>query len=134
MGVVYLAEQAGLKHPVALKVIRHGVHASAEEVARFCAEAVAVARLQHPNIVQIHEVGSQAGVYYLALEYVAGGNFDRQLAGTPQELRSAARLAETLARAVHHAHQRGILHRDLKPANILLRRFTAETAEDAEKT
>jgi WD40 repeat protein/serine/threonine protein kinase len=126
MGVVYLAEQAGLKRPVALKVIRHGVHASAEEVARFCAEAEAVARLQHPNIVQIHEVGSQAGVNYLALEYVAGGNLDRQLAGTPQEPHAAARLTEMLARAVHHAHQRGILHRDLKPANILLQMGNGE--------
>ena len=93
---------------------------TAEEVGRFCAEAEAVARLQHPNIVQIHEVGGHDGVYYLALEYVSGGSLDRQLAGTPQEPRAAARLIETLARAVHHAHERGILHRDLKPANILL--------------
>jgi WD40 repeat protein len=120
MGVVYLAEQANLKRPVALKVIRHGVHATGEEVARFCAEAEAVARLQHPNIVQIHDVGSQEGLYYLALEYVNGDNLDRHLAGAPQEPRAAARLTEMLARAIHHAHQRGILHRDLKPANILL--------------
>ena len=120
MGVVYLAEQAALKRLVALKVIRHGVNATPEEVARFRAEAEAVARLQHPNIVQIHEVGEQDGVYYLVLEYVDGGSLDRQLAGTPQEPRAAARLIETLARAVHHAHRRGILHRDLKPANVLL--------------
>jgi WD40 repeat protein len=120
MGVVYLAEQAGLRRPVALKVIRHGINATTEEVARFRDEAEAVARLQHPNIVQIHEVGGQDGVYYLALEYVDGGSLDRRLAGTPQEPAAAARLVETLARAVHHAHQRGILHRDLKPANILL--------------
>ncbi len=120
MGVVYLAEQAALKRLVALKVIRHGVNATPEEVARFRAEAEAVARLQHPNIVQIHEVGDQDGVYYLALEYVDGGSLDRQLAGTPREPRAAARLIETLARAVHHAHRRGILHRDLKPANVLL--------------
>jgi WD40 repeat protein/serine/threonine protein kinase len=122
MGVVYLAEQTNLKRAVALKVIRHGVNATPEEVARFCAEAEAVARLQHPNIVQIHEVGSQEGVYYLALEYVNGGSLDKHLAGTPQEPRAAAALIETLARAVHHAHQRGILHRDLKPANILLQK------------
>jgi WD40 repeat protein/serine/threonine protein kinase len=120
MGVVYLAEQANLKRPVALKVIRHGVNATPAEVDRFCAEAEAVARLQHPNIVQVHEVGSQGGLYYLALEYVGGGSLDRHLAGTPQDPRSAAALIETLARAVHHAHQRGILHRDLKPANVLL--------------
>jgi WD40 repeat protein/predicted Ser/Thr protein kinase len=120
MGVVYLAEQTNLKRPVALKIIRHGVNATPEEVSRFCAEAEAVARLQHPNIVQIYEVGSQEGLYYLALEYVSGGSLDRQLAGTPQEARSAAQLIETLARAVNHAHERGILHRDLKPANVLL--------------
>src|SRR5262249_15224891 len=108
-----------LERAVALKVIRHGVNATLEEVARFRAEAEAVARLQHPNIVQIHEVGSQDGLYYLALEYVDGGSLDRQLAGTPQEPRAAAQLVETLPRAVHHAHQRGILHPDLKPANIL---------------
>jgi WD40 repeat protein/serine/threonine protein kinase len=120
MGVVYLAEQANLKRSVALKVIRHGVNATADEVARFRAEAEAVARLQHPNIVHIHEVGSQDGLHYLALEYVDGGSLDRLLAGTPQESQASAQLVETLARAVHHAHQRGILHRDLKPANILL--------------
>src|SRR5262249_60189948 len=109
-----------LERAVALKVIRHGVNATLEEVARFRAEAEAVARLQHPNIVHIHEVGSQDGLYYLALEYVNGGSLDRQLAGTPQEPRASAQLVETLARAVHHAHQRGILHRDLKPANILM--------------
>ena len=120
MGVVYLAEQANLKRLVALKVIRHGINATLEEVARFRDEAEAVARLQHPNIVQIHEVGGQDGVYYLALEYVEGGSLDQRIAGTPQDPWAAARLIETLARAVEHAHRRGILHRDLKPANILL--------------
>jgi len=119
MGVVYLAEQTTLKRAVALKVIRHGVNATSEEISRFCAEAEVVARLQHPNIVQIHEVGSQEGVYYLALEYVSGGSLDH-LAGTPQDPRTTAQMMETLARAIHHAHQRGILHRDLKPANVLL--------------
>ena len=70
--------------------------------------------------MQIHEVGGQDGLHYLALEYVDGGSLDRRLAGTPQEPRAAAQLIETLARAIHHAHRRGILHRDLKPANILL--------------
>jgi WD40 repeat protein/serine/threonine protein kinase len=120
MGVVYRAEQAKLKRSVAVKIIRHGVNSTAGEVDRFCAEAEAVARLQHPNIVQIFEVGSQEGVYFLALEYVSGGNLDQHLAGTPQEPQAAAQLTATLARAVHHAHQRGILHRDLKPANVLL--------------
>jgi WD40 repeat protein/predicted Ser/Thr protein kinase len=120
MGVVYLAEQPALRRLVALKVIRHGVNATPGEIARFLAEAEAVARLQHPNIVQIHEVGEQDGVYYLVLEYVDGGSLDRQLAGTPREPRSTAGMIETLARAVHHAHGRGILHRDLKPANVLV--------------
>ncbi len=120
MGVVYLAEQVNLRRLVALKVIRHGIDATPRERARFRAEAEAVARLQHPNIVQIHEVGEQDGVYYLSLEFVEGGSLDRRLASTPQDPRAAARLTQTLARAVHHAHQRGILHRDLKPANILL--------------
>jgi WD40 repeat protein len=119
-GVVYLADQPSLKRVVALKVIRHGVHATSSEVARFQGEAEAVARLQHPNIVQIHEVGSQEGVYYLALEYVNGGSLDHRLAATPQEARTAAQLIETLSRAVQHAHERNILHRDLKPANVLL--------------
>jgi WD40 repeat protein/serine/threonine protein kinase len=133
MGVVYLAEQANLKRAVALKVIRHGVNATPEEVARFCAEAEAVARLQHANIVQIHEVGCQGGVYYLALEYVNGGSLDRHLAGTPQEPQAAAGLIETLARAIHHAHQRGILHRDLKPANILLQEDLTQRRQDAKE-
>ncbi len=120
MGVVYLAEQANLKRLVALKVIRHGINATLEEVARFRDEAEAVARLQHPNIVQIHEVGGQDGVHYLALEYVEGGSLDQRIAGTSQDPWAAARLIATLARAVEHAHRRGILHRDLKPANILL--------------
>jgi serine/threonine protein kinase len=132
MGVVYLAEQAGLRRLVALKVIRHGINASAEELGRFRAEAEAVARLQHPNIVQIHEVGEQDGVYYLALEYVDGVSLDRWLAGTPQEPRAAARLTETLARAIHHAHERGILHRDLKPANILMSRERPGASGDQE--
>ncbi len=120
MGVVYLAEQANLRRSVALKVIRHGINATAEEVNRFRREAEAVAHLQHPNIVQIHEVGGEDGVYYLALEYVEGGSLDQRLAGTPQDPRPAAQLIETLARAIHYAHQRGVLHRDLKPANILV--------------
>jgi serine/threonine-protein kinase len=76
--------------------------------------------LQHPAIVQIYEVGQQRGQPYLALEYVDGGSLAQQLAGTPQPARQAAQLLETLARAMHHAHQRGIIHRDLTPANVLL--------------
>jgi serine/threonine protein kinase len=122
MGVVYQARQLGLERLVALKMIRDGALASDQELARFRTEAEAVARLQHPHIVQIHEVGEADGQPYFALEYVAGGSLADRLAGTPLPAGEAARLVETLARAIHYAHQRGIVHRDLKPANILLQR------------
>jgi serine/threonine protein kinase len=120
MGVVYLAEQPGLKRLVALKVIRHGINATAEEVGRFCTEAQAVARLQHPNIVQVFEVGEADGMPYLVLEYVAGGSLAQHLDGKPQPVRICAKLVEMMARAVQAAHTNGIIHRDLKPGNILL--------------
>jgi serine/threonine-protein kinase len=120
MGVVYKARQVALKRLVALKRIlpRHG--GDPEQVARFRREAEAAARLQHPQIVQIHEIGEHEGTLYLALEFVDGGSLDRHLAGTPQPVNEAAALVETLARAMHYAHQHGVVHRDLKPANILL--------------
>src|SRR5262245_39836033 len=120
MGVVYKARQVSLDRVVALKMILAGEHAAPDQLARFRAEAQAVARLQHPNIVQIHEVGEQDGRPYFALEYVDGGSLSRKLAGTPLPARQAAQLVETLARAMHHAHLQGIVHRDLKPANVLL--------------
>ncbi len=132
MGVVYQARQAGLNRLVALKVILAGGHAGADERARFRAEAEAVARLQHPNIVQIHEVGEQAGLPFFSLEYCPGGNLATQLQGHPLPPAEAARLTETLARAVHHAHARGIVHRDLKPANILL--LNQSTTDDTDGT
>ena len=90
-------------------------------MARFRAEAEAVARLQHPNIVQIYEVGEHDGLPYFSLEFVDGGSLDRQ-ARTARRCRRARRPSwyATLARAVQHAHERGIIHRDLKPANVLL--------------
>ena len=97
------------------------------DAARFRTEAEAVARLQHPNIVQVFEVGEHDGRPFLALEYVEGGSL-LQLAGTPQPPLEAARLLKTLARAMHHAHQQGIIHRDLKPANILLAEATTAAA------
>ncbi|HEV3163433.1 MAG TPA: protein kinase [Isosphaeraceae bacterium] len=120
MGVVYKARQLGLNRLVALKMILAGAHASAEVVARFRAEAEAVASLQHPNIVQIYEIGEQEGKPYFSLEYVEGGNLAERLKGAPQPARQAARLVEILARTVQAAHQRGIVHRDLKPVNVLL--------------
>jgi WD40 repeat protein len=123
MGVVYKARQVSLKRLVALKMLLAGAHGRPEELDRFRAEAEAIARLQHPNIVQVHEVGEHQGRPFLALEYVAGGSLDRLLAGAPQPAEEAARLVELLARAMHAAHARGIVHRDLKPANVLLARI-----------
>ncbi|MBN9120993.1 MAG: protein kinase [Planctomycetes bacterium] len=120
MGVVYKARQRGLNRLVALKMVLAGVHAGAADLARFRAEAEVVAHLQHPNIVQIFEIGEQYGRPYLALELVPGGSLQKAIAGTPQPVRPAAHLVELLARAVHFAHQRGIVHRDLKPGNVLL--------------
>jgi serine/threonine-protein kinase len=120
MGVVYKARQIGLNRLVALKMILAAAHTDAQQRARFQTEAEAVARLQHPNIVQIYEVGEQDGLPYFSLEYVDGGSLDKRFAGNPQAPRQAAQLIETLARAIHFAHQQGIVHRDLKPANILI--------------
>jgi len=120
MGVVYKARQLSLDRIVALKMILAGAHASSQELARFRTEAEAVARLQHPNIVQIYEVGEYGGLPFFSLEFVEGGSVAQQLDGTPQPVGTAAQLTETLARAIDHAHQRGIVHRDLKPANVLL--------------
>jgi tetratricopeptide (TPR) repeat protein len=120
MGVVYRARQIGLNRLVALKMILAGAYAGAAEVARFRAEAEAQARLQHPHIVQIYEIGDSDGRPYFALELVEGGSLAQKLTGTPQPARWAAALVVTLARAVHVAHECGLVHRDLKPANILL--------------
>jgi serine/threonine-protein kinase len=120
MGVVYRARQVGLNRLVALKMVLAGGHASAADLARFRTEAEAIARLQHPNIVQVHEVGAHNGLPYFSLEFCTGGSLDRQLDGTPWEPTKAAALVETLARAVQAAHARQIVHRDLKPGNVLL--------------
>jgi serine/threonine protein kinase len=133
MGVVYKARQVRLNRVVALKMILTGPHANEEELARFRTEAETQARLQHPNIVQIHEVGEAAGRPYFALEYVDGGSLDKFLAGKPQPVRAAAQLVETLARAVHYAHQRGLVHRDLKPANILLQKSDIRNLKSEEE-
>ncbi len=120
MGVVYKARDRTLNRWVALKTLRGGDGAGPQELQRFRVEAEAAARLQHPNIVQIYEVGDHDGLPFLALEYVEGCSLEEHLGGKPQPAREAAALAEVLARAVHHAHQRGIVHRDLKPGNVLL--------------
>jgi WD40 repeat protein len=120
MGVVYRARQVGLNRPVALKMILSGGHASAADLARFRTEAEAIARLQHPNVVQVYEVGEQGGLPYFSLEFCGGGSLAARLDGTPWEPKRAAALVETLARAMEAAHARQIVHRDLKPANVLL--------------
>lgn len=120
MGVVYLAKQLSLSRPVALKMILAGAHAGSREFLRFDAEAEAIAQIDHPNIVRVHEVGRHDGLPYFTLEYCAGGGMDKKLGGNPLAPTAAAGLAETLARAVHSAHCKGIVHRDLKPANVLL--------------
>jgi hypothetical protein len=120
MGVVYKARNLAIKRLVALKVILAGEHAGEAQRARFKAEAEAVARLQHPGIVQIYEVGEHDGKPFIALEFCPGGSLDTHLNGTPLPPHEAAQLVEKLARAIHAAHQARVIHRDLKPANVLL--------------
>jgi serine/threonine protein kinase/tetratricopeptide (TPR) repeat protein len=120
MGVVYKALQRSLKRIVALKMVLAGGQASTSELARFRIEAEAVAQLQHPNIVQIYDVGEQDSHPYLALEYIDGGSLHAKISGTPQPLLHAAQLVHVLALAMNFAHRLGIIHRDLKPANVML--------------
>ncbi|MBI2478346.1 MAG: serine/threonine protein kinase [Planctomycetia bacterium] len=120
MGVVYRARHRNLQRQVALKMILAGAHAGEAGLARFRAEAEAVAQLQHPNIVQVFEIGEHDGCPYFSLELVTGGSLDKRIRESALSPQAAARLLETLARAIGFAHQRGIIHRDLKPANILL--------------
>jgi tRNA A-37 threonylcarbamoyl transferase component Bud32 len=120
MGVVYRARQTKVNRLVALKMILAGGHAGDDERRRFLTEAEAVARLQQPNIVQIHEVGEADGQPFFTLEYLPGGSLAARLSGTPLPPKEAARVVEQLARGIHYAHGKGIVHRDLKPANVLL--------------
>jgi serine/threonine protein kinase/WD40 repeat protein/tetratricopeptide (TPR) repeat protein len=120
MGVVYRAWQQTLNRTVALKMVHAGAHSSPQVLARVRVEAVAVARLRHPNIVQIYEVGQHAGSPFLVLELVEGPSLAKWLDGRPQQAGRAVELVETLARALHTAHRQGVVHRDLTPANILL--------------
>jgi serine/threonine protein kinase len=120
MGVVYRAKQKGLDRLVAIKMLLAGEHAGSEHHARFQTEAQAVATLQHPNIVQIYEVGEHNGLPFFSLEFVPGGTLSHKIAGKPQPAGDSARLVELIARAMQAAHNLNIVHRDLKPANILL--------------
>jgi len=120
MGVVYRARHVGLKRIVALKMILSGAHAGPQQLARFRTEAEAIARLQHPNIVQVHDVGENDGNPFFSLEFCTGGSLDKKLTGTPIVPNEAARLVTMLAHAIQAAHEKNVIHRDLKPANILL--------------
>jgi serine/threonine protein kinase/WD40 repeat protein len=120
MGSVYKARQQSLNRIVALKLIRPVAQADPRYLSRFQTEAEATARLHHPNIAQIFEVGRQNGVPYLSMEYVDGGTLAQKLAGKPQPARKTAEVIAALARAMQNAHEHGVVHRDLKPDNILL--------------
>jgi tetratricopeptide (TPR) repeat protein len=128
MGVVYNARQTTLGRTVALKMILVGAHAGPIQLARFRNEALATARLQHPNIVQIHAVGEQGGMPFLTLELIDGPSLAERLRLNTLPSKAAAALAEQLARALHYAHVQGIVHRDLKPANVMLSRSEAGAA------
>jgi len=120
MGVVSKARQLGLNRLVALKMILSGAHASERERSRFLTEAEAVARLRHPNIVQIFQIGEHAGLPYFSLEYCDSGSLAALLDRTPLPPSDAAQIVRTLAEAMQVAHDEGIIHRDLKPGNVLL--------------
>ena len=120
MAIVYLALQLGLNRPVALKVLLVGDQATGSERLRLQREAEAVAALQHPNVVQIYEIGEHNGSVYLSLEYSTGGSLDQRIERHPLPPGEAATLVQGIAAGVQAAHEAGIVHRDLKPGNVLL--------------
>jgi serine/threonine protein kinase len=127
MAIVYRATQSDPPRPVALKVLRP--QAGREVFARLQAEAEALTRLRHANVLEVYAVGEHAGRPYLVMEFCDGSSLDNRLLGQPQPPRAAAELAVTLARAVQYCHEQGIIHRDLKPANILLAGATPKIAD-----
>jgi eukaryotic-like serine/threonine-protein kinase len=119
-GVVFKARHLGLQRVDALKMIWSGHLASADEIERFHVEAATIAEMRHPNIVKVYDFGKDRGIWYLSMELIEGGNLTAQLDRYKSDLRSATRLVATIARAVHHAHQRGIIYCDLKPSNVVI--------------
>jgi serine/threonine-protein kinase len=119
-GVVFRARQRSLNRTVAVKVISLGQWASKTHLKRFRLEAEAAARLEHPGIVPIHEVGERDGSCYFSMKFVEGGQLDEVAKRAPMPIRQAVELIAKIARTVHYAHEHGILHRDIKPGNILL--------------
>jgi hypothetical protein len=120
MGVVYKARQTTLDRIVALKMILAGRLAGEDDLVRFRTEAEAAAKLQHPNIVAVHDVGAVDGQHYFSMEFIDGPTLAQRLAKGPLPSRTAARYVCQVARAIHYAHRHGVLHRDLKPSNILI--------------
>jgi serine/threonine protein kinase len=120
MGVVYKAHQISLDRIVAIKMILPGPCANEDELARFRLEAEATAKLRHPNIVTVHEVGTISGQPYYSMDFIEGQSMSQRVAQGPLPGRLAAKMMMTVARALHHAHIHGILHRDVKPSNIIL--------------
>ena len=134
MGVVYKARQRKLNRVVALKMLLGGEHADPRSFARFQREAEAIARLQHPHIVQVHEVGWYDRTPFFSMEYVDGGTLADEIAGGALPPRAAAALVEQLARAIDCAHRQGVVHRDLKPANVLLSDERRATSDENRET
>ena len=120
MGVVYRAQHLSLNRVVALNMVLAADVASPEQLLRFRLEAELAARVQHPGIVAVYEVGPWKGLPFLAMEWLPGGSLAQKLAGGPLAAREAAALVQALAGAVQAAHAQGVIHRDLKPANVLL--------------
>ena len=131
MGVVYKARQTGLKRLVALKMVLAAGRASKLELTRFQIEAEAVAKLDHPNIVKIYEIGEVDGLPFFSLEFVSGGTLSGRIKSNPATARQAATIMRGIAEGMDFAHKRGIVHRDLKPANILLS-APDQTGEDVD--
>jgi WD40 repeat protein/serine/threonine protein kinase len=130
MGVVYKARQIGLNRTVAIKMILAGQFASKADVQRFYTEAEAAANLTHPNIVAIHEVGECEGQHFFSMEYIEGVSLGALVAKQPLPPRHAAWYVQTIAGAIHYAHQHGILHRDLKPSNVLIQQREASVVHE----